>query len=53
MARDNKKRLSVDLPVVIHDALSKVAKRYNTPITDIVTQLVLNFVLDDEIREKE
>ena len=49
VARGNRKRLAVDLPVVIHDALTEIAIRYNVTITGIVTELVYKFVTDDEI----
>lgn len=52
MARNNKKRLSLDLHIVLHKALEEVARRYNVTITDLVTELVFKFVTDDEIRNR-
>ncbi len=52
MARENKKRLSMDLHIVIHNALAEISEKRNTPITDIVTQLILNYVIEDIEREK-
>jgi hypothetical protein len=53
VARNNKKRLAVDLHPVLHNALAEVSHRYNLTITDLVTELVYKFVTDDIIRNRE
>jgi hypothetical protein len=48
MARLNKKRLSVDMPVWMHEELRLMAKKGNTTITLYLLKIIESVIIQDK-----